>query len=414
MTDTERTTGGPTPGERPETPKTPGPPPGLSRRGLLAAAGLGAAGLGATAALAPGQALAADTAARTPAALRPLYIGTYTSDGGGAGLGVAGYDPATGAVTAGSTLAGVPDPSFVTPSADHLYLYAVNEYEGTVTAIAAGQGDPRVLGSQSTGGDGPCHLTVHAAGGHLLSANYDSGSVAVHPIAADGSLGPRTDLVQHTGSGPDGSRQAGPHAHMVLNAPDGAFVLAVDLGTDTVYTYRLDTGTGKLADVSQARMAAGSGPRHGAFHPSGEYLYVANELGDTVTVCGYDQATGMVTPGQSLPTVPAGDPPSGRNYPAEVLVSADGGFAYVSNRGHDSVARFTVGGGGAELQLVDTVPAGGAYPRHIAMDPGGDWLFAANQNSGTVAAFARDQGTGELTATGPLFAFPVPVCVLLL
>ena len=407
MTNTNRTTGSRTPAERPVPPAE-----GLlSRRRLLAAAGVGTA-----VALTPGQALAAGTevrspaAARTPAAVRPLYIGTYSSDGGGQGLGIAGYDPATGAVVSGSTLTGVPDPSFVTAFGDH--LYAVDEYEATVTAIAAGQGDPQILGSQGTGGSGPCHLAVHAAGGHLLTANYDSGSVVVHPIAADGTLEPRSDLVQHTGSGPDGDRQAGPHAHMVLNAPDGAFVLAVDLGTDTVYTYRLDTGTGKLADVSQARMAAGSGPRHAAFHPSGEYLYVANELGDSLTVCGYAPATGLVTPGESQPTVPAGSAPTERNYPAEVVVSADGAFVYVSNRGDDSVARFAVGAGGRELQLVDAVPTGGAYPRHIAMDPGGDWLFAANQNSGTVTTFARAQDTGELSATGPLFSTPVPVCVV--
>lgn len=341
---------------------------------------------------------------------RPLYIGTYTSSGG-PGIDVMTYDPGSGAVSPSGTLSSVADPSFLAARGDGL-LYAVDENQNQVTAVTLAGGAPRVLNSSGTGGSGPCHLAVHRAGGHLLTANYGSGSVAVHRLAADGSLGERTDLVQHSGSGPDPDRQSGPHTHMVLNDPQGAFVLAVDLGTDSVYTYRLDTGTGRLTAVSTAKAPAGAGPRHAAFHPSGRFLYVANELGDSVTVCGYDPDTGTVTPGDSLPTVPAGSGGTQRNYPAEVAVSADGSFVYVSNRGHDSIARFRVAAAGAQLELLDAVPSGGAYPRHIALAPGDAWLFAANQNSGTVAVFARDGATGALTPAGEPLAVTAPVCVL--
>ncbi len=384
-------------------------PAGMSRRLLLGAAATAAltltAGAGRAAAAPAGTARGGRAAG---AQTRPLYIGTYSSSGG-PGLGLAAYDPATGALTgAGSTA--LADPSFLAAGADGL-LYAVDEYEDAVTALSL-PGGPAVLNSSGTGGSGPCHLTVHAAGGHLLTANYDSGSVAVHALAAGGSLGARTDLVQHTGSGPDPDRQSGPHAHMVLNDPAGAFVLAIDLGTDSVHTYRLDTGTGKLTAVSQAHTVPGTGPRHGAFHPSGRYLYVAGELGDTLTVCGYDAATGQVTPGAVLPTVPAGGGGGARNYPAETVVSPDGAFLYVSNRGDDSVARFSLAGDGGQPMLLDTVPSGGAYPRHIALSPGGEWLFAANQNSGTVTVFARDADTGALTAAGDPFPVAAAVCVL--
>ncbi|MEV6007263.1 lactonase family protein [Streptomyces sp. NPDC051976] len=348
------------------------------------------------------------------AARRPVYLGTYTTSAT-QGVGLASYDPQSGTLTSTGTLKGVANPSFLALSGDGTHLYAVNEQsKGSVTAVAIdAQGRLKVLGSaQSTGGAGPCHLSVHPGGRHVLSANYDSGSVAVHPIASDGSLRARSDLVKHSGSGPDPDRQEGPHAHMVLSDPQGGYVLAVDLGTDTVYTYRLDTATGKLAAVSQARVTPGAGPRHLAFHPSGRFAYLANELGDSVIVCGYDPATGRLTPGAPQPTVPAGPPPSERNYPAEVLVSPDGAFVYVSNRGHNSVARFAVGGAGASLTLLDTVPTGGAYPRHISLDPSGTLLFAANQNSGTVTTFRRDPASGALTATGASFKAPTPVCVL--
>jgi 6-phosphogluconolactonase len=345
---------------------------------------------------------------------RPVYLGTYTTSPA-QGVGLASYDPQSGVLTSTGTLKGVADPSFLALSGDGTHLYAVDEQsKGAVTAIAVdAQGRLKVLGaSQSTGGAGPCHLSVHPGGRHVLSANYDSGSVAVHPIASDGSLRARSDLVQHTGSGPDPDRQEGPHAHMVLSDPQGGFVLAVDLGTDTVYTYRLDRASGKLSGVSQAHITPGAGPRHMAFHPSGRFAYLANELGNSVIVCRYDPATGRLTPGAPQPTVPSGPPPSERNYPAEVLVSPDGAHVYVSNRGHNSVARFAVGGAGASLTLLDAVPTGGAYPRHISLDPSGALLFAANQNSGTVTTFHRDPASGALTATGASFKAPTPVCVL--
>lgn len=401
-------------------------PAGRVRRRTVIAAVVGVAGAAAVAgparALASGSSPAADKPAAQPVAKaaarpkaatpRPFYLGTYTSNSA-QGVGLGSYDPQTGALTATGTLGGVANPSFLTASGSH--LYAVNEQSrGTVSAITIdAQGHLKVLGTpQSTGGAGPCHLSVHSGGRHLLSANYDSGSIAVHPITATGGLQARTDLVQHTGTGPDPDRQEGPHAHMVLSDPQGAFVLAVDLGNDSVYTYRLNTGTGKLTTVSQAHVTPGSGPRHLAFHPSGTFAYVANELGNSVIVCAYNPATGLLTPGSPQPTVPAGAPTTPRNYPAEVVVSPDGLFAYVSNRGHDSVARFSVGGGGASLTLLDAVPAGGAYPRHISLDPTGTLLFSANQNSGTVTSFHRNTTTGALTSTGSKLTTPSPVCVV--
>jgi 6-phosphogluconolactonase len=408
-------------------------PRAFRRRSVLAAgAGAAAATLGgvfavsanasttsasaaAGAARARGTVPAAAAPAAAPDAVRattphPLYLGAYTSSSA-QGVGLATYDPATGKPAATGTLAGVANPSFLALSGSH--LYAVNEQDkGTVTAISiVSPGHLTSLGSQSTGGSGPAHVSVHAAGRHVLSANYDSGSLAVHPIASDGSLKARTDLVKHTGSGPDPD-QDGPHAHMILSDPKGAFVLAVDLGTDTVYTYTLNTSTGKLTLVSQAHVPPGTGPRHLAFHPSGKYAYLANELGNSVIVCQYNQTTGKVTPGRTQPTVPSGSTSTVRNYPAEVVVSPDGAFVYVSNRGHDSVARFAVGSAGATLTLLDAVPAGGANPRHISLDPTATLLFSANQDSNTVTVFRRNTTTGALTSTGASLKTPSPVCVI--
>ncbi|QDQ15695.1 lactonase family protein [Streptomyces spectabilis] len=350
-------------------------------------------------------------AAPLPASGRPLFLGTYTSEpGGGTGIGLATYDETTGRITGAGTLAGVLDPSYLTAHPSGRTLYCVNERSpGGVTAVALSpDGAHRVLGTRDTGGGGPCHLSVHPSGRWLLSANYSSGSVAVHPIEESGALGERTDLVTHSEPAP-GPGQQGPHAHQIVTSPDGRHVLAVDLGTDTVYTYRLDTAAGELRPVTRVTLRAGAGPRHLAFHPSGCFAYVANELDNTVVACAYDATTGRLTPGDPQPT---GTPPGVTNYPAQPLVTRDGRFAYVANRGHNSLARYAVERDGARLRLLGTTPSGGDFPRHLAFSPGQRLLFASNQRSGSVSVFRVDGGTGELTLTGEPFAAPVAVCAL--
>ncbi|MEU1271629.1 lactonase family protein [Streptomyces sp. NPDC005799] len=338
---------------------------------------------------------------------RPLYIGTYTSvEGGGRGVGLATYDPTSGRVTGAGTLTGVPDPSYLAAHPDGRTLYAVDERDdGAVTAVRLA--DRKVLGSRATGGSGPCHLSVHPSGRWLLSANYGSGSVAVHPVDGSGALGKRADLVVHSDPAP-GPGQQGPHAHQFITSPDGGHVLAVDLGTDTVYTYRLDERTGRLTEVAQAHTRPGAGPRHLTFHPGGRHAYLANEVDDTITVCAYDPSSGRLTIGAPQST---GSGP-GTNYPAQILVTRNGSFAYLANRGDNTLARYAVEADGARLRLLGTVPVSGDFPRQIAFSTDGGLLFAANQKSGTVSVFHVDDNSGELRLAGAPFASPVAVCAL--
>ncbi|KJK40782.1 6-phosphogluconolactonase [Streptomyces variegatus] len=345
--------------------------------------------------------------ARRPSGPRPLFLGTYTSvEGGGKGIGLATYDAATGRITGTGTITGVGDPSYLAIHPDRRTLYAVDERDdGAVTAVRLA--DRKVLGSRSTGGAAPCHLSVHPGGRWLLSANYGAGSVAVHPIDASGALGERTGLVRHT-SPPPGPGQEGPHAHQFVTSPDGGHVLAVDLGTDTVYTYRLDEKAGTLTEAARARTRPGAGPRHLTFHPGGRYAYLANEVDNTVAVCAYDKASGRLTIGEAQST---GTGP-GTSYPAQILVTANGRYAYLANRGHNSLTRYAVEADGARLRLLGTVPVGGDFPRQIAFSPQGTLLFAANQKSSTVTAFHVDEANGELRRAGEAFPSPVAVCAL--
>uniref|UniRef100_UPI003F7F7BA5 lactonase family protein n=1 Tax=Streptomyces flavofungini TaxID=68200 RepID=UPI003F7F7BA5 len=140
----------------------------------------------------PGRRAVHGALTHRPRGAGQLFLGTYTSQqGGGQGIGLASYDDTTGQLTGTGTIGGVPDPSFLALHPSGRTLYAVDERErGGVTAIAlASDGKHEVLGTRGTGGAAPCHLSVHPGGRWLLSANYGSGSVAVHPIDASGALG---------------------------------------------------------------------------------------------------------------------------------------------------------------------------------------------------------------------------------
>jgi 6-phosphogluconolactonase len=346
-----------------------------------------------------------------------VYVGCYTSgdalSGPGHGIVLGRFDPAGRRMSVEAAWA-VPDASYTALAPDGRTLYAVSEgVEGRVSAFAVeASGRLRQLSTQPTGGAEPCHLMVHPSGRYLLTANYGSGSVAVHPILPDGGLGEPTGLVRHSGSGPDPDRQASAHAHMVSSDPAGETVLAVDLGADCVFGYRLDLASGQLIELSTSRMRPGSGPRHLAFHPTSPHAYLVNELTGTVSVYSYAPASGVLTELAEYDTAPAGG--EVRNYPGGIVISPDGRYVYVSNRGDESIAAFAVTEGGARLEPAGRWSSGGSWPRHITLSSDGRFLFCANQRSDSVTVFAVDPTVGALTPVpAATLATPSPAHILL-
>ena len=341
-----------------------------------------------------------------------LFIGRYTegdvSREPAPGITVADFDPDDLTIT---PLGGVqlPEASFLALSPSGEVLYAVREEgSGQVAAylVEGGNGDGgklTALGEQPTNGGYPCHLTVDPSGRYLLTTNYMTGSVAVHPIEAGGRLAPMSDLVQHKGSGPQTDRQDGPHAHMVVPAPTGGGYLVADLGTDSVYTYTLDADWGRFVPRAQNRMRPGSGPRHLVFHPSGQYFYLANELSNTVAVNLYDPVTGVSKTLMEVSAAPGSV--AGQSFPSGIALSPDARFVYVGNRGDESISAFEVGDNGARLSPIGHWSCGGGWPRHITLSPDGRFLFSANQRSHNIAVHQVDGETGKLSLTD--LSFPV-------
>ncbi|MFE3097855.1 lactonase family protein [Streptomyces sp. NPDC059248] len=338
------------------------------------------------------------------------FIGSFTS-AGGRGVIAVSVDAVTGALTETGASDAVADPSYLAfGERDGVpVLYAVSETaEGAVAAFDVRGAVPRPLGGRvPVCGAGPTHLAVVA--GHLLTANYGSGSVSVLPIGDDGAPAAASGVLQHEGSGPDPDRQRGPHAHQIVPDPSGRWVLGVDLGTDSVLVGALDPAAGELVRHGETALRPGTGPRHLAFHPAGSHAYVLNELVPTLTVCRWDADTGVLEPVGEVPVLP--EDAEGPSYPSEVVVAPTGDRLWVANRGHDSISVIALGPDRERAELVTTVPCGGHWPRDLVIDPAGRRLYAANERSGDITWFDLDPETGEPRRAGSLPA-PAASCVV--
>jgi 6-phosphogluconolactonase len=347
------------------------------------------------------------------------FFGTYTNTNKSKGIYCYKLDLASGKLTSVGVTEGIKNPSFLAIHPSGNYLYAVSEVAdadgkpgGAVTAFALNRktGELKTLNHQSSEGAGPCHVSVDKTGKVALVANYGSGSIASLPIQGDGSLVKAATAIQHEGSSVNPSRQAGPHAHSINVAPNNRFAVAADLGLDKVLIYRLDTAKGTLTanEPAFAKTPAGGGPRHFAFHPSGRFAFVCNEILSSVTAFSYDADKGVLTELQTISTLPE---PVERNSTAEIQVHPSGKFVYCSNRGHDSLAIFTVDEKTGKLTATGHQKTLGRTPRNFGIDPTGQYVIACNQATDNVAVFKVDQNSGKLTQVGEPLNVPVPVCV---
>jgi 6-phosphogluconolactonase len=356
-----------------------------------------------------------------------LLIGTYTQslphvDGKADGILSArldGHDLVDVALAAK-----VANPSWVTATTDGSRVYAAIETEpvGAVAAFSRStDGVLTPLGQVTAGGAAPANLTLDPSERFVVVGTYGGGSFSVYRVGDDGSLGERAAFVQHEGSGPDESRQEGPHVHQLSFDPITGDLVVVDLGLGEIRFYAFGAD-GSVALRPEATVSSGAaGPRHLAFHPSGAYAFVANELHSTVDVLRRDGDRFVLV--GSASTRPADA--SGENAPAAVRVSGSGSTVFVTNRGDDTVAVLgfaagaDAGAAGAglgavapvsALSLVATIPSRGAGPRDLVLSPEGDRVLVANQDGGIVAVFSWDESTRTMELLS-VAEVPTPVCL---
>ena len=331
-------------------------------------------------------------------------------------------DYGSGQVVKVDSFAGSSGSSYLVLSPDSKFLYAIDRTQSDTTKkynsvtsfkVMDPAGRLKAMNSQSSEGQGPCHVSCHPEGSHIFIANYSSGNIAAYPLADDGSISPASDVVWHTGSGPDPDRQTKAYAHHIMPDPAGNYILATDLGADKVFIYDFDLTSGQFtANPEQEFFAAapGAGPRHLAFHPSSPFLFIVNELNGTLTACGYDQQTGRIEKINTVSTLPVDF--NGTNGSGAVHVHPDGQFVYASNRGDlNSIAVFRIEESGVieRIQIMEDVPT---HPRDFNFDPHGRFLLVAGQRADEIEIFRIDSNTGKLSRTQQKISIKAPACIL--
>jgi len=347
-----------------------------------------------------------------------VYVGSFTSEERGArgdGINVFRVDPISGEWTHVQLVADLVNPSFLAVDQNRRFLYCVHADLSYVTAFAIDptSGGLTLLNRQETGGTNAVHLTVDPSNRFLVVSNYASGSMTVLPINTDGSLAPRSDLVELPGlPGPHPTQQASSHPHHNPFDADGRFLLVPDKGLDAVFVFQLDLASGALVPAAIPSIAAepGAGPRHAGFHPRLPYAYVLNELDSTLAVYQYDSQNGSLSRRQLLSTLP--DDFSGDNTSSEIAIHPSGLFLYSSNRGHDTIAVFTIDQSAGQLTPFEWTPSGGRRPRYFGLDPSATSLYACNELGHNIVAFRINQATGSLTPTGRSVEAGSPVTIV--
>jgi 6-phosphogluconolactonase len=349
-----------------------------------------------------------------------VFVGTYTTKTNSKGIYSLQFDAATGKLSELGVAAETPDPSWVAVHPSGKFLYATNE-AGKASSVSAFAVDAKggkltLLNQIPSQGEDPCYLSFDKTGKYVFVANYTSGNVVMFPIGADGKLGAATANVRDEGKlGPIKERQDGPHAHWIEVSSDNRFVFVADLGLDAILSYRFDASKGSLTPNKPfflRPLTAGAGPRHATFSPGGGHFYVLSEINSTVTVFAYAPDHGVFGYLGGVPMLPAGF--EGRNDAAEIAIHQSGKWLFASNRGHDSIAVFSIDPANGKLTAAGGFPAGGREPRHFAIDPSGKYLLAENQFSNNIVVFKIDSATGGLTPTGQVVEVPSPVDIAFL
>jgi len=350
-----------------------------------------------------------------------LFVGSKTQFDHNPGRGIYTYqfDSMTGSLTLVEVFEDIVNPTFLMTTQDGRYLYSVIEVGNFMGekagGIAAFSVHPKtakltLLNCRLTGGASPCHVRLDRQEKVLFVSNYNGGSVAVFPIAADGSLEMCSQLIQYQGSSVHPNQQQ-PHAHAVMVLPDNRYVFTADLGTDVIHSYTFDTGAKKLVENYQSvHLMPGAGPRHFALHPHLSVLYVVNELDSTVVVFDVHKESGYLTPKEIVTSLPAEF--VGQNSAADIHVTHNGKFLYASNRGHDSLAIFTINAQTGELESLGHQSVSGKHPRNFMITPDDNWLLCANRDSDNIVSFRLNTETGMLTHVAD-YACNKPICLSL-
>lgn len=316
-----------------------------------------------------------------------LYTGAYTDGLPGEGVACWEFDGRT--LTQVGSFGGLRNPSYVLPQGGR--LYAVEELPdraGMACLSWEKEEGPELLWHREVPGAGLCHLTL--SGENLYASGYDGGTLT----GVDTATGEPCYYQEFQGQGPNPARQEKAHIHSCQVTPEGTRLLVADLGVDRLYQFVLEEG-GKLTPAPEQpwiQTGPGQGPRHFAFHPNGNWLYLVTELDSSLLVYRWENC--RLEPVGEYSLLEPGDPEE--SLAADIHLTGDGKFLYTSVRGADCLYCFQVEEDGASLKKLSRVSTQGSWPRNFSLSPDESWVAVANQREGTLVLFPRDRETGLL------------------
>ena len=349
-------------------------------------------------------------------------MGTY-SVRGSEGIYVYEFTRSKGTFELVQAVKTLESPGFLTLHPSGKFLYSVNggampgeKKPGSVSAYTIDQSSGKLLliNHQPSYGTGPCHVTTDHTGKLIIVSNYREGNLTVFPVREDGSVGTISDSIRFTGSSVDKQRQEKAHVHSATVSPDNRFVLVANLGSDKVYSFAINLADGKLNPAKKpfAEVKPGAGPRHLTFDPKGNFVYLAEELTSSVATFSYNKETGALSLLQDLvASLPADF--SGANTSADIHTDASGKYLFMSNRGHQSLAIYTIDSNG-RITFKHSEPTQGEKPRNFLVDPKNEYVFVAHQDTDNVVVFKWDAKKGKLTSTGVQVKVPSAICLKML
>jgi 6-phosphogluconolactonase len=326
-------------------------------------------------------------------------------------------DGSTGKLTpqADVPVSGGPSLLAISPDRNVIYVGHRNEPEISSYRIDYATGGLSQTGSV-TPDDAPGFMATDRTGRHLMVSYYGTGHVGVHPTGDGGDIaGPPTEWL---------ATEVGAHAIQTDRSNKFAFVPHIDRlmddvlsppknlpGPNTIYQFRFDENTGRLTPNTpqQVDVGAGLGPRHYVFHPSLDVVYFSDEQGNSVTGYRLDTTTGTLSAFQTITTLPEGH--TERNTTSQIQLTPSGNLLFVPNRGHNSIASFSVDPSTGQLTAAGRVPTE-SVPSAFGLDPAGQFVYAAGSASAKLASYRIDTATGGLT---PMEIYPVgdrPMSVL--
>lgn len=338
-----------------------------------------------------------------------LLVGTYTTETS-EGIYTLDFNTQTGEINNAILVAKSDSPSFITKSKDGNRVLVVNETDpGMISSFVWNEQKTQLMLQSNISSEGkhPCFVELNQEENLLAVANYSSGNIAVYNVGDDSKLA-EAQVRNHEGSSVVKPNQDVPHAHCSKFSKNNKFLYVADLGIDEIVGYAIDEDNQLSKKFTAYKMDAGDGPRHFVYHPSKDIAYIVSEFSNTVTAVTMNTETGKLEKIDKKSSLPENIEED--SYGADIHITSDGKFLYTTNRGHNSVAVFSVAENGS-LSLLGTESVRGNWPRNFTLSPDEKFLLVANQLSDNITVYKRNPDTGILTFTGVDFKLSKPVCL---